>query len=413
MAEESTRMRMHPIILEMRANKGGALLIALQVAITVAILCNGLFIVEQRLALSRRPTGTDEAHILAVANQWVGNPTDLAARLHTDLAALRAIPGVVDAYASNTFPLNNTGSTGAISLQPDQAHSAARVATYLVDEHALGTLGLRLIAGRNFTVEEVAEPSQQARDFSAGIIITDELSHKLFPNGDALGKAVYLEYHGPPTPIIGIVKKLQIPWTRFGEWGSGFYDNSVLKPVRYVNKESFYLIRVRPHQLEDVRRRVPAILFDIRRDRVLERLQSLQEARQEAYRGDRGLAILMGAVSIALLSVTAFGIIGLTRYWVSQRRRQIGIRRALGASRPAILRYFHVENLIIAGAGAVVGIGLGICLNLWMVGRFEMARLSTSYLFMGALVALLVGQVAVLWPALRASIIPPAVAARG
>jgi putative ABC transport system permease protein len=121
----------------------------------------------------------------------------------------------------------------------------------------------------------------------------------------------------------------------------------------------------------------------------------------------------MGAVSIALLSVTAFGIIGLTRYWVSQRRRQIGIRRALGASRPAILRYFHVENLIIAGAGAVVGIGLGICLNLWMVGRFEMARLSTSYLFMGALVALLVGQVAVLWPALRASIIPPAVAARG
>jgi len=113
-----------------------------------------------------------------------------------------------------------------------------------------------------------------------------------------------------------------------------------------------------------------------------------------------------------MVVVTAFGIVGLTSYWVTQRRRQIGIRRALGSTRTGILRYFQTENLLIALAAAVIGCALTVSFNLWAVDTFEMERLPYRYLGLGAANILVLGQVAAFWPALRASVVPPALAAR-
>ncbi len=145
-------MQFRPIISAMRRNKVGAILIAVQMAITLAILCNALFIIQQRIASSERPTGIDdEANVVVLDNQWVGNPPDQAARQQGDLAALRSLPGVQDAFATNTVPLTDSGSTEGISLHPDQKTASARAALYFGDEHAIASLGLKLIAGRNFT----------------------------------------------------------------------------------------------------------------------------------------------------------------------------------------------------------------------------------------------------------------------
>jgi putative ABC transport system permease protein len=135
--------------------------------------------------------------------------------------------------------------------------------------------------------------------------------------------------------------------------------------------------------------------------------------RTQAYRGARGLVVLLCAVCAALVVVTAFGIVGLTSYWVAQRRQQIGIRRALGATRSAILRHFQTENLLIAAGGALCGMVFAIVLNLWMVRSFEMVRMDFSRAVGGAAVMLLLGQIAVFWPAMRAASIPPALATRG
>ncbi|MDB6098217.1 MAG: peptide transporter permease, partial [Gammaproteobacteria bacterium] len=110
-------MQFRPIISAMRRNKVGAILIAVQMAITLAILCNALFIIEQRVALSKRPTGADEANVIVIKNQWVGNPPDLSARQQGDLAALRSLSGVQDAFSSNTYPLSGGGSTTGLSLR--------------------------------------------------------------------------------------------------------------------------------------------------------------------------------------------------------------------------------------------------------------------------------------------------------
>jgi putative ABC transport system permease protein len=173
------------------------------------------------------------------------------------------------------------------------------------------------------------------------------------------------------------------------------------------------VVRAKLGQLPAVMQAAQKKLIEINRARVIEKAQSLTEARQEAYRDDRGLAVILGVVCAALLLVTAFGIVGLTSYWVAQRRRQIGIRRALGATRNAIIRYFQTENFLIAAAGAALGVAMAIALNLWMVSSFEMERLHSIYAFAGAAVVLLLGQGAVLWPALRAASIPPALATRG
>jgi putative ABC transport system permease protein len=103
----------------------------------------------------------------------------------------------------------------------------------------------------------------------------------------------------------------------------------------------------------------------------------------------------------------------LTSYWVTLRRQQIGIRRALGATRAHIVQHFQRENLLIAGTGALLGVVLAVALNLWMVQRFEMPRLADGQILGGALLLLVLGQIAVFRPALRAASIPPALATRG
>ena len=407
-------MQFRPILSAMRRNKVGAILIAVQMAITLAILCNALFLIQQRLALSHRPTGADEANVVVLDNQWVGNPPDIAARQQGDLAALRSLPGVQDAFSSNTVPLTNGGSTTGISLHPDQKSATALAAIYFGDEHAIAGWGLKLIAGRNFNSDEVAvKVGYTDIKPPAAIIITKGLADKLFPNASAVGQSIYEESLKGQVPIVGVVDRLQVPWVSAGGWGSKFNDNSTIQPFRFVSQyPTMYIMHTQPGQAAAVIQSAPKKLFDISRARVIRKTQDMTTMRREIYKDDKGLVVILGVVCAALLAVTSFGIVGLTSYWVAQRRRQIGIRRALGATRNAIIQYFQTENLLIAAAGAAIGVAMAVSLNLWMVNAFAMQRLNTGYTLIGAVVVMLLGQAAVLWPALKAASIPPALATR-
>jgi putative ABC transport system permease protein len=235
----------------------------------------------------------------------------------------------------------------------------------------------------------------------------------MFPQGDALGKSIYTGgIKSQASPIIGIVDRLQTPWVGNSSWAANWVENSAIEPYHLLAKSFHYLVRTQPGQREALMQLSQQKLFEIHRARVLDKVQTMDEARHEVYQDDRGLALILAMVCAVLLAVTAFGIVGLTSYWVAQRRRQIGIRRALGATRGAVVRYFQTENLMIAATGAVVGIVLAITLNLWMVSSFQLERLHNSYALVGAVIVLALGQLAVLWPALRAASIPPALATR-
>jgi putative ABC transport system permease protein len=402
-------MEFGPIFSAMRRNKVGASVIVIQIAITLAILCNSLFIIQQRLRLSERPSGVLEQDVFTIANQWVGNPQDLAARVQTDLAALRALPEVVDAFVSNSYPMSTGGWGEGVGLQPNEAHWLTNSALYFADEHGLGTLGLRLVAGRNFEPAEISDRNGLESKPVNVVIITKALAEKLFPNGDALGKSIYYSSQKETAAVVGIVERLQGPWVSLGNTR---VEYSTVQPYRFVESYSHYVVRAKPGQLEAAVKSTQRRLLEISRARVNDKTRSMSETRLRAYRDDRALAVILGVVSFVLLVVTAFGIVGVTSFWVSQRRRQIGIRRAMGATRVAILRYFQTENLMIAGAGAALGVLLALALNFLLMGKFEMGRLNLGFAAVAAAIVLVLGQIAVLWPALRAASISPVVAIR-
>jgi putative ABC transport system permease protein len=141
-------------------------------------------------------------------------------------------------------------------------------------------------------------------------------------------------------------------------------------------------------------------------------IHSFSELRARYFGHERGIALLMSVICVILLCVTAAGIVGLTSLWVGQRTRQIGVRRPIGARKIDILRYFQMENLLIAGGGAVVGTLFAFCLSYWLMRHYEMRRLPPFYVGLGVAAMLALGQAAVLVPARRASNVPPYVAVR-
>jgi putative ABC transport system permease protein len=391
--------------------KSGAVLIAVQIAVTLAILTNAMTLIVERLSWSAQPTGIDEANIFCLFATSVDPPPSLSALESEDLALLRSMAGVANAYATNSYPLQGGGWSMDVALTKDQKTPSAHASYYFGDEQALSTLGVKLIAGRNFTASEIIDWDASTIPAAGGILITRALAQRLFPAGDALGKSIYIETQ-QPAPIIGIIDRLQGPFVAATGFMSTFTDNSVLAPFRPLDETPIYVVRTKPGKLNEVIKAAQSKLAEFNGSRIIS-ARSMGEVRARAYRSNRGLALLLGAVTVVLVAVTAFGMVGLTSYWVAQRRRQIGIRRALGATRLAIMRQFQTENLLIASSGVLAGILLALSLNIWLVGRFEMVRLDASYVIGGAIVMLLLGQIAVYWPARRAAQVPPALAVRG
>ena len=409
-------MTVHPILAALRRHKVAVLLIVLQIALTLAIVANAIFIISQRIERMDRPTGADENGLIWILQRWPAAPAgddaatieQLDALQRTDLATLRSLPDVQDVAASTSIPLLSDYTTGAITLNANQEGLSVHAAYYYGDQHLRPTLGLRLIAGRDFDASEIRHGRAHAD--SPVIIVSKPVADQLFPNGNALGQTVYQD--GKPSSIVGIVERLQTPKRAESTWAF----NSVLEPFRGDDSWSGYVVRARPGREQATMREARQALFAVNPMRIMREpwagIHSFSEIRTRAYRSDRGMALLMSVICVILLCVTAAGIVGLTSFWVGQRYRQIGVRRALGARRIDIRRYFQIENLLIAGVGVVAGALFSFGLNEWLMTHYEMARLPAIYVAIGVLAMLALGQAAVLVPARRASDVPPVVATR-
>lgn len=409
-------MQIRPILAAMRRHKAGTLLIGFQIALTLAIVCNALFIIHERIARVSRPSGVNETNLFVITNSWAGNLSDhqTAVQIEADLAALRQLGSVEDATALNSFPLHGSGWDNFVRLAPEQIHMTTDSSIFLSDDHTLNTLGVKLIAGRNFTPNEIQALSIQGMASWPVVIVSKDLATLLFPKGDALGKQIYVTSNNTPSTIVGITGTLQSHM--MGSDENAYAYNAVLVPMREVaTGYVHYLVRARPGQLAAAMRDAPKTLIAQSRLRIFEAgdgIMTFAQVRAKAYERDYGMAVLLAIVSAVLLAITAAGIVGLTSFWVGQRRRQIGVRRALGATQGDILSYFMTENLLIAVGGIIVGTLLALAINLWMVTHDGVAYLPANYLLAAAMALLLLGQGAVLAPAWRASRVSPIEATR-
>jgi putative ABC transport system permease protein len=392
----------------MTRNKIGAILIALQIAVTMAIMVNAISIMQEKSHLMNRVSGLDEHNMFTI--QTVGFADDFNERVTTeeDLAALRALPGVVNAFQTNSIPLSGSGWGMGLQTEPGEEIDGTGVGMYFVDEHALETYGVNLIAGENFSTTDVVWREPGSNGWPGKTIITLAMAETLFPEDamSALGKTVYID-HTKPMTVTGIIEKMQGPWH---SWDG--FERVMLVPSRLVWKDSDYLIRTEPGMRDEIMPQVEELLAERHKGRIVRRMRSMDEIRERAYRGESSMIKILTFTIVLLIAVTSLGIVGLASFSVNRRTRQIGTRRALGASKLAILRYFMTENFIISGVGVLVGAALTIGLNILMIETFSLERIAWYLVPVAMLLMLGIGQAAVYGPARRASTVPPAVATR-
>ncbi len=404
-------MDIRPILSTLRRHKTAAALIVLEIALTCAIVCNALFLIGQRIETISQPSGIAEKELLEVRLGGIGKQVNAEARTREDLAALRSVPGVKSVVPINQLPFRRNSWNTGLSLVPDQERQTLSASQFFASEGTLDTMGLELIGGRDFQPDEyrnlesvIADNSLESTGTSA--ILSQAAALKLYPDGSALGKTVYSGRE--PLRVVGVVKELARP---------SKMDNdtrySMILPLRVTYVEGFYLIRVTdPARRDEVLNAAVAALEKVDPSRLVRAKRSYEEQRNKYFANDRAMVGLLVTVCVALLVVTALGIIGLASFWVQQRTKQIGIRRALGATRGQILRYFQIENFLLATVGIVLGMLMAYSINLWLMNAYELPRMPISYLPIGALLLWLLGQIAVFGPAHRAAAVPPAVATR-
>jgi putative ABC transport system permease protein len=397
-----------PILSALRRNKVGAILVTVQIGLTLAVVANALAVIQHHWTDMSRPSGLDEANIFSISNQWLGESDDLRARIDTDVAALRSLPGVVDVEATNSYPLSGNFFIGEIRKKPDQTLASAQTSLYFATVHGLTAQGLKLSSGRWFTDDEIGTAVMNQINHFPSVVLTAALAKQLFPDGHALGQSVYIATDDSAR-VVGIVERASS--AAGGNFGNA--DFSTFLPIQLVNTFVVYVVRTHPGQQHTTMVAARQRLLSLSRLRVLSPIEPFSERRAHLYAVAAATSWLLATASALLLTITACGTVGLTMCWVAQRRRQIGMRRALGATRADILRYFHAENLLMAGAGALLGIGAGLASNLWLVKHLAMARMSPVYIAIGAVIVLALSQLAVLWPAMRAAAVPPSIAARG
>ena len=404
-------MNIGPIWRAMLRNKAGFVLIALQIAVTLTIMVNAIGIIHERSIKAGRESGLDEANTFALASVLFSDyeREQRAALIEEDLDLLRNTPGVVNAIASNSFPLRQGGWSMGLALEPgNQTPESVGSAIYFVDEHGIETFDLALIDGENFTPDQVTWNNPEDNTWPAYGIITQKLGEDLFPDaaGAYVGQTLYVN-DNDPVKVIGVVDKLQAPWPNWGD-----VERSMLVPQQRSSEFVRYIIRTEPGMRGQLMAEIEAALAASNKDRIIRDVVTMDEVRELAYVGDTAMIKILGFVVLLLTIITSLGIVGLASFNVSRRTRQIGIRRALGATKPAIVRYFLIENTIVSAIGLAIGGALAIGLNMAMVEAFALEPLAWYVIPAGMLALWAVGQLAVAGPARRASNLTPAIATR-
>jgi len=401
-------MELGPIWRAMRQSKGGYILIGLQIAVTMAIMVNAFAIMQERSTKMGRPSGVDEANTFALASVVFKPDLDHKTIIREDLELLRSTPGVINAVVTNSFPLRQGGWSEGLHREPGVGKSVSSSAIYFVDEHGLETFDLNLVDGENFAPAQVSWDSDSDDFWPATVIITQALAEDLYPDheGSYVGNTFWFNDDNPAN-VVGVVERLQAPWPT---WTG--VERSMIVPLKRESEFARYVIRTEPGERDALMPQIEEMLSQSNTDRIIRSAETVDDARKLAYLGDAAMISILTFVIALLTAITGLGIVGLASFSVARRTRQIGIRRALGATKSMIVRYFMIENFIVSSVGIVVGGVLAVALNILMVQAFSLTPLAWYVIPIAMITLWVVGQIAVAGPARKASNISPAIATR-
>jgi putative ABC transport system permease protein len=398
------------VLATIRRYRIASALIAIEVALACAVFSNVTFLISERVHRITLPSGTSEDQLVQVQVAAGVNSDRGSAQAATlsDVTTLSSLPGVASATITNQVPFSEGEWKTGIMLRPDQKDPTLGASMYMGDTRFLETFGLRLVAGRAFNPDEVQWMSRDVKVQSA--ILSEAAARQLFPSTSGLGETIYLD-NTQPVRVVGIVERLIRPYFGFAE--SDKLEYSVIVPMRMTYASgAHYVIRTTASERDRVLTEAHARLLANNPGLAIVSQSSMDAQRDKFFRQERSLAWLLASVCLALLVVTALGIFGLTSFWIGQRTHQIGVRRALGATRQQILAQLMAETGLLGVAGVVLGVPLALAINHYLVDANGIPRLPYQFLLVGSLALFTLGQLSVWVPARRAALISPAEATR-
>jgi len=401
-------MEFGPIFRALLNNRTRFWLILVEVALTLAIVvnCTSIFLEKRQSFLA--PTGMDTDNILAITTEPFGeNFADeefVESVGEADLRQLRNHPSIIDATPIHFFPLSGSGSSTGRKAAGSEIDTV-EAGYFMVDEHGIDTLGTNLIAGRNFNSSDIELSSDD--DAPQNIIITKAFADRVFPDGNVIGSRLSNRDNEHTGTIIGVIDSMSNSWPRAGMGG----QTMLLPGKPRDNREMNYLVRAEPGAIDSLYTELDELLVSLENDRIVT-VRTLSEIKLRYFRRTLMAMKIWAAVVVLMIIVTSLGIVGLTSFSVTQRIREIGTRRALGATRAAILRYFLLENWLITTLGLTIGTLLTILLNYILAQYAEAPKIDWVLMAGGATVLWAAGLLAALFPALRATTVAPEIATR-
>jgi putative ABC transport system permease protein len=399
-------MEMRPILSALLRNRAGAILVAIQIAITLAIVVNAVYLTQQRVSKIGRPSGIDDQNVFSFSVTGFEKGFDFHAMVRDDMALLRQMPGIVDAAPIRQVPLSGGGSSSGFYSLPDKKGKESPANYFPTDEHGAGTLGVTLSAGGTFDPAVVEHKDQDGQVPPPQAIVSQGFATALFPDEQALGKTFY-DDQGSPMKIVGIIQHMHGSWVGWDK-----VDRVVLFPRVGPGPGTRYIVRAAPGEIDRVMTATELALRKRDPNRVIGKLRKMSDDKNASYAGDSLVAVTLSVVTGLVLIFSALGIFGLSTFNVNTRTRQIGTRRAVGARRRDIVRYFMTENWFITTLGVFVGCLLALGVGYWLATQYQLPRLDLYYLVAGVAGLWVVGQLAAWQPSMRAAKVSPAMATR-
>ncbi|KZN66867.1 ABC transporter permease [Pseudoalteromonas luteoviolacea] len=395
-----------PILKTLWKNKTSPILLVIQIAVAFTILINVSHMAVNKWQEIHKPSGLDEANIFTFTANLPVEPEGYKARLEQDFADILELSSVENVMATNSIPLTNWGLGLALNRTESDESYITYAGIYSMTANFVETLGLDVILGRQFEQAEMVLSSADYTVLSSTLMVTKAIAEKISPEDwtQTVGKTIYI--HGRPYQIIGVVDELIATWPN---WLRN--ERSIIFPAYSLTKESKFMVKAREGQLKQAMEEVHTLLMR-HPGRIIDKLDAFSHTRDSGYKPMASSLIILCAVTIGLVVITMLGTFGQARFAILRRKRQIGTRRALGATKWQIVRYYMLENIVITSLGILFGAIFAVLLNVKLMDFFELLSVPSEYFLFGAVAVLVAGQFAVIPPALGAANISPASATR-